>query len=233
VNVQCAHLWPNVAVCLMLLHIFQVMALLHSLRTAIVEDYQQIPGTMTSFVFSALPVMVRPEHTMYDQINKFLLQRPSLDLSDVPMFYSLFNSPNAKDFKAERSWILQVILHAVAPTGLDLQLFRRRHVFAILMAFFDAPFADAFTCRLVIQILEKACATSTFLVVLVESHGLVAWLVRLISVERLGYLDTTGTSAPAVNRNLEHSTRILGTVLKLLKNVHLSYMVCSRVPAVP
>jgi hypothetical protein len=156
VNVQCAHLWPNVAVCLMLLHIFQVMALLHSLRTAIVEDYQQIPGTMTSFVFSALPVMVRPEHTMYDQINKFLLQRPSLDLSDVPMFYSLFNSPNAKDFKAERSWILQVILHAVAPTGLDLQLFRRRHVFAILMAFFDAPFADAFTCRLVIQILEKA-----------------------------------------------------------------------------
>eukprot|EP01048_Picozoa_sp_COSAG05_P005836 COSAG05_NODE_357_length_10830_cov_5.181810_8_plen_1956_part_00 len=224
-------------------HRFQVMALLHAVRTAITEEYQRIPHLMTSFIRAALPVLVRPEHALYEQINRFILVRPTFNLTEAPMFYSMFNSGSAKDYKTERAWILNVLLHGVSDSGLDLQIFQKKHIFEILMTYFDAPFADAFTCRMVIQILERACSIPEFLVAVVERHALVAWLVRLVSVERVATSsasdESTSAKPDSANRggrwqrgkgddtgsgsHQNHAVSILGTVLRLLRSVHAAY----------
>lgn len=219
---------------------FQVMLVLHSLRGAIEQPYQRLPAAITAFVSASLHVLVRPEHAMYEQLNRFLLQRAQLDLTDIPMFYSLFNSANAKDFKYERSWILKVLLESVAPTGLDLPIFRRRHVFELLMGFFDVGFSDAYTCRLVLQILERCVAIPSFLVALVESHGMVAWLSRLVSADRFGgdpransrdsnrqkdkgEAGASGENGDTDEAPVDHGIGILSTVLHLLRTVVEQY----------
>ena len=49
---------------------------------------------------------------MYPIINKFLLQRPLLDLNDVPVFYSLlFNS--SEGHRKERAWLLRLLVEGL------------------------------------------------------------------------------------------------------------------------
>jgi hypothetical protein len=218
---------------------FQVILLLHALRTAITSPFQRLPALITAFCAASMPVLVRPEHALYTQLNRFLLQRPSLDLGDIPMFYQLFNSAAPAEYKTERAWILRILCRGVAPTGLDLPIFRRRHVFPMLMSFFNASFSDAFTCRLVLQTLERAVAVPPFLVLLVETNGLVAWLVQLLSLARLGAA-AAGATAPSIGAaaathagspgaaTQEQPIRILGTVLRLLSQVLSGYRVLQR-----
>eukprot|EP01046_Picozoa_sp_COSAG06_P008735 COSAG06_NODE_445_length_15690_cov_28.448849_4_plen_2106_part_00 len=219
---------------------FQIMLVLHSVRGAIEQAYQRLPAVITTFVSASLHVLVRPEHALYEQLNRFLLQRAQLDLTDIPMFYSLFNSASAKDFKYERGWILKILLDSVAPTGLDLPIFRRRHVFELLMGFFDVGFSDAYTCRLVLQIIERCIAIPSFLVMLVESHGLVAWLSRLISADRFGgeaKVNSRGSSSSSSKDagksgkedvQADYGVEILSSVLRVLSAVLKQYSSLER-----
>jgi hypothetical protein len=64
-------------------------------------DYQygSVPPLLCAFVARALPVLLRPGHWLYAGLNSFLLQRPTLDLGDVPMLYGLLNSGAAQHWK--------------------------------------------------------------------------------------------------------------------------------------
>jgi hypothetical protein len=56
--------------------------------------------------------MMDPKHILYEKVNTFFLQRPSLDFDDVPMFYSLSNS--GEHFEQEVNWLLNFMM-----AGLD------------------------------------------------------------------------------------------------------------------
>jgi Nucleolar pre-ribosomal-associated protein 1 len=49
-----------------------------------------------------------PKDILYEKVNTFFLQRPSLDLHDIPMFYVLSNS--GEHFEQEVSWLLDIIV---------------------------------------------------------------------------------------------------------------------------
>ena len=63
---------------------------------------------VTLFVAQALGILLRPEHSLYPLVNRFLLQRPAMDTTDMPMFYGLFYSSSA-DFRGERLWMLRLL----------------------------------------------------------------------------------------------------------------------------
>ena len=67
----------------------------------------RIPKLITVFLSQALQVLMDPGHMLYEKVCVFFLQRPSLDLEDIPMFYSLSNSGDY--FEQEVSWLLDVI----------------------------------------------------------------------------------------------------------------------------
>ena len=47
---------------------------------------------VASFFLKVVFKFLFPEHPFYLMMNSFLLQRPALDIRDLPLFYSMFNS---------------------------------------------------------------------------------------------------------------------------------------------
>jgi len=72
------------------------------------DPLARLPVPVTLFVAHALAILLRPEHSLYPLVNRFLLQRPAMDVTDMPMFYGLFYSPEP-DFRSERSWMLRLL----------------------------------------------------------------------------------------------------------------------------
>ena len=75
----------------------------------------RIPKLTAVFLGESLRILMNPQHILYEKVNSFFLQRPSLDLDDVPMFYTLSNS--GESFEQEVEWLLDVLI-----AGLDDEL---------------------------------------------------------------------------------------------------------------
>ena len=76
------------------------------------EDITRIPKLNAIFLGESLRVMMDPKHILYEKVNKFFLQRPTLDFTDMPMFYSLSNS--GEHYEQECDWLFNIML-----AGLD------------------------------------------------------------------------------------------------------------------
>jgi Nucleolar pre-ribosomal-associated protein 1 len=92
----------------------QIKVLVNSLRNSGTGDdeTQRISKMIAVFLGESLQVIMDPKHILYEKVNVFFLQRPSLDLDDIPMFYSLSNS--GEHFELEVIWLLDILI-----AGLD------------------------------------------------------------------------------------------------------------------
>ncbi|KAK1947439.1 Nucleolar pre-ribosomal-associated protein 1 [Phytophthora citrophthora] len=158
----------------------QVHLLLEVFRRGVQEPLQQVPSVVTVFLNDALAVLTRPTHVLYQQVNHFLLARPAMDLSDVPMFYSLFNSRTPLTFRQERSWLLHMLRRGVRGDD-DVALLVRRHVLPMLLSFFTSELADTHTQPLITSILLAALRTPSGSTYLVTKTALVEWLAAQFS----------------------------------------------------
>jgi len=88
----------------------------------------------------ALRGVFYPSNFIYPLTARFLLQRPELDTSDVPMLYSmLYNSSD--DWKKERGWIIRFLSDGLTSTE-DWRVFKRRHTWEILSSLFQSSETD-------------------------------------------------------------------------------------------
>ncbi|KAJ3294460.1 hypothetical protein HK104_003568 [Borealophlyctis nickersoniae] len=163
---------------------YQIMLLLDGLRNAVTERNhkgvsQRIPSVIALFAAQGLMVLLKPESDMYPLINRFLLQRPIIDLEDVPMFYGLFYSPS-QECRRERVWMLR-LLSCGLKTPADYRLYKRRHVFDILIGFFQSPLADALSRKLVIELIFKATFIPSILADMITRSGLLTFLHTCIT----------------------------------------------------
>jgi Nucleolar pre-ribosomal-associated protein 1 len=170
----------------------QVMILLHFLRNAMPiekeDEITPIPSLIASFVAQALIILLKPESDMYPVINQFLLQRPVLDLEDIPLFYQLFYS-STEDGRNERVWMLRLLKNGLN-SARDYHIMQRRHAFEILFSFFASPLADRQTRRLVLEIIFKASTIPSVVSSLVTKSGLLAFfksqIARVDPISELG-----------------------------------------------
>ncbi|KAG6580388.1 uncharacterized protein IUM83_15113 [Phytophthora cinnamomi] len=153
----------------------QVHLLLDVFRRGVEEPLEQVPSVVTVFLNDALAVLTRPTHVLYPQVNHFLLARPAMDLADVPMFYSLFNSRAPLTFRQERSWLLHTLRRGVRNDD-DVALLVRRHVLPMLLSFYTSELADTHTQPLIANILLSALRTPSGGVYLITKTALVEWL---------------------------------------------------------
>jgi hypothetical protein len=61
----------------------QIAVLLTALRNAITTPFQRLPLLTTSFVGRALNVLLLADHKLYKPLNRFIIQRPALDLTVI------------------------------------------------------------------------------------------------------------------------------------------------------
>ncbi|CAI5743495.1 unnamed protein product [Hyaloperonospora brassicae] len=153
----------------------QVHLLLDVFRRGILEPLKQVPSVVTVFLNDALAVLLRPTHVLYPQVNHFLLARPAMDVADVPMFYSLFNSRAPLTFRQERSWLLHTLRRGIRNDD-DVVLLVRRHVLPMLMSFYTSELADTHTQPLITNILVETLRTPSGGVYLVTKTALLEWL---------------------------------------------------------
>lgn len=138
----------------------QLMLLLDALKNSIVDRAEdgmsapRIPAVVTTFVAHALSALLRPDHFMYPHVNKFCLQRPTIDLEDIPMFYSMFNS-SSEQHRKERVWMLRLLATSLKSAE-DYRMFRRRHVVDLLVAFFNSQLSEPLSKKIVIEVTPKA-----------------------------------------------------------------------------
>lgn len=92
-----------------------------------------------------------PESPLYGAVNRFLLQRPFLDLTDVPMFYSCFNASSQPHWRKHRTWLLQLLLSGVRSAS-DFLLLQRRHAVPMLLTFHDGGLSDYTSRQTVLQV---------------------------------------------------------------------------------
>jgi len=154
----------------------QLLWLLELLRNSVTQEFQRLTTPVALFVSKSLFIQLKPEHHMFMTLNNFILSKPTLDLTDIPMFYNYFDSAT-ETFRKQRSWILHILLFGLQ-TKEDVKLFRRRHVFELLLSFFDSSNADTFIRKLIMMILIKACSSQGSQLPLIQA-GILSWLSLL------------------------------------------------------
>lgn len=151
----------------------QVLILLDSFKNSL-EPFQQVPTIICSFVAQGLMILLKPESHFYPLINRFLLQRSRIDLTDVPMFYELFYS-NYTSHKLERQWILRLLFNGLENEQ-DYSIFQRRFVIDILMTYFQSTLADNLSRKQILMVIYKATVIKSAVSSMIKQSGLLAFL---------------------------------------------------------
>eukprot|EP00742_Colponemidia_sp_Colp-10_P012587 GILJ01014157.1.p1 GENE.GILJ01014157.1~~GILJ01014157.1.p1 ORF type:complete len:1929 (+),score=309.17 GILJ01014157.1:683-5788(+) len=178
----------------------QILLVLRSLRDSIETLATPVANVITMFVSHSTTLMLRPDNIIFPLVNRFLLQRPYMDLSDIPMFFSSFFS-GSENLPAERSWIIQILSGGLL-TNSDVRLYHRRHILEILLSFVISPLCDAQMREKVCQLIEKLVKLSKGLSDLTQHLAFVSW-IHSLSENHILYLNSirpnhTHTASAAV-----------------------------------
>ncbi|KND03819.1 uncharacterized protein SPPG_01275 [Spizellomyces punctatus DAOM BR117] len=163
----------------------QIILLLEGLKNAVVkreegnQGTQRVPAVVALFIAQGLMILLKPENEMYPLVNRFFLQRPIVDLEDVPMFYGLFYSASDNS-RRERVWMLRLLSCGLKTAG-DYRLYKRRHVVDILMGFFSSSMSDTMTRKLVLEVIVKATAIPSVISDMITQSGLLTFMHTVVT----------------------------------------------------
>jgi len=118
----------------------QIFHLLTCLKNSITEANCRISSLMVCFIARVANILLKPEHSFYIMMNSFLLQRPALNLRDLPLFFTMFNSSSMQHV-TERSWMLQLLVDGMKDSP-NYYLYKRRHVIELALSYHDSPVSD-------------------------------------------------------------------------------------------
>ncbi|RKP24722.1 hypothetical protein SYNPS1DRAFT_23219, partial [Syncephalis pseudoplumigaleata] len=158
----------------------QVLWLLVALKSSIAQRDPlpaRLPTLITQFAAHALKLALTPWHYMYPLVNGFLLQRPRIDLEDVPMFYSLFHAATP-DAKRRKQWMLHLLVDGLREPS-DYALYRRRHVIDLCLGYASSPLCDQNDFKL---LLSRASDIDSALEDSTMQHGVLAWLQAALTL---------------------------------------------------
>lgn len=129
---------------LMLLHTLELVA--HALPAPENDESQpRLAPLMTLFVAHALRAQAHPSNFLFPLSSRFLLQRPTLDVADVPLLYGMLYAAG-DGARRERAWIVRLLRDGVR-SNRDAAILGRRNTSALLFSLFqsslDAPFRRA------------------------------------------------------------------------------------------
>ncbi|KAF8429386.1 hypothetical protein L210DRAFT_3508558 [Boletus edulis BED1] len=125
----------------------QVLYVFHLLKNVlhppsnVGDPPRRLPTFTTLILLHALRGIFYPSNFIYPRTARFLLQRPELDVSDVPMLFGMLYS-NSDDWKKERGWMLRMLGDGMASTD-DWKVLKRRHTWYLVASLFQSSRNDS------------------------------------------------------------------------------------------
>ncbi|KLO07343.1 hypothetical protein SCHPADRAFT_652933 [Schizopora paradoxa] len=162
-----------------------VLGLLRNLYQTNPEDdpsaaVPRLPSFTTLVLAHALRAIFYPSNFIYPLTSKFLLQRPEIDPTDVPMLYSMLFS-SSDDWKRERAWMLRFLSDGMLSSE-DWRVFKRRHTWDLLESLFQRSVDDKQLRRSVLDVLATLTCHKQSATSLVLKVSLIQWMeIQLLS----------------------------------------------------
>ncbi|BGO95132.1 hypothetical protein NBRC10512_006416 [Rhodotorula toruloides] len=140
---------------------------------------EAIPSSIALFLAHCVSLIGSPESALYPPFMRFLLQRSTMDVRDVPLFYNMLYSSNTDEYAAapreERAWMVRYLTEGLVRSQ-DWKIYRRRQVFELLASLFEASRQDPPLRKLVLKFLIRATSIPAAARELLSRNGLLGWL---------------------------------------------------------
>jgi len=70
----------------------QILVLIEVLKNSLEVESARLPSLFAVFAMKAASLFLYPENELYPVIARFVVSKPSMDLSDIPLFYWLLHN---------------------------------------------------------------------------------------------------------------------------------------------
>ena len=114
------------------------------------DEAPRLPAYTTLLLAHAFRGIFYPSNLIYPLTARFLLQRPTLDASDVPMLYGMLYSAS-DDWKKERAWIVRFLSDGIVGNE-EWRILKRRHTWDLLASLFQSEERDRTLRRGVLEV---------------------------------------------------------------------------------
>lgn len=156
----------------------QVLYLMDVVRNGIRTQNMRLTFTLALFIAKAALQILKPEEHMYLKISKFLLSHENLNMDKVPGFYQFFYSSDIQH-KQEQEWVLGILREGIRDKHC-YELYARRGVFRILLAFFCSPLCDHMAQSWILEILQSAAQVARSAYEVIRDYSLLTWVVHIL-----------------------------------------------------
>ena len=121
-----------------------------------VPSAPRLPTYSVLLLAHALRATFYPSTFLYPVISRFLLQRPELDTTDVPLLYSLLYSSEDGEWLRERTWMIRFLCEGMSEgSAQDWTVLRRRHTWDLVASMWQAARPEENSLRK--AVLEVSC----------------------------------------------------------------------------
>ncbi|KAJ6559224.1 ribosome 60S biogenesis N-terminal-domain-containing protein [Mycena vulgaris] len=138
------------------------------------EPLRRLPSYTTLILLHALRGVFYPSNFIYPLTARFLLQRPTLDATDVPMLYGMLYS-SSEDWKKERGWIIRFISDGMMGTD-DWRVLKRRHTWELLAGLFQSSEQDLALRNSILEVLANLTCNTQATTSLILKSSLLHWI---------------------------------------------------------
>ncbi|KAJ2763078.1 hypothetical protein H4S06_000298 [Coemansia sp. BCRC 34490] len=226
----------------------QCALLLDSVRNTITSEdrvnFPKLPFTATLFAATSLHTMIRPEHIMYTEINRLLLQGPCLRMTEMPLLRTVLHSSNST-YK-QRIHILRLVSQSSRSFDQCRVVFGRSRLVNTLLALASSSLGDVQTARSTMTLLFHLTSASNPEAltghVSKKEFSLLAWIREQITLELnamrqmagMAYVQSQSTAsstdglltstARAINASIVNVTALLRIVIRAIANYPLTQL---------
>ena len=164
----------------------QLEMLLRCVQNAVEVPLMRFPALVAAFAAEAACVLCHPGTPTYSMVSNYLLNRPALDLSALPLFFSGFGS-GTHALREERLWTLRLLLVGLRGAN-DTIVVRRLFVADLLLSFLSSEYAETLARSLAVEVVRRCMAITQCSLDLLDNAGIVPALFMLI-LQPLGEVD--------------------------------------------
>ncbi|KAG1766782.1 ribosome 60S biogenesis N-terminal-domain-containing protein, partial [Suillus occidentalis] len=142
----------------------------------------RLPSYASLILSHALRGVFYPSNFIYPRTARFLLQRPELDVTDVPMLYGMLYG-SSDDWKKERGWIVRFLSDGMMSTE-DWKVLKRRHTWDLLSSLMQSSVRDHALRRAVLEVLANLTSNAQATTSLVLKSSLLSWIEMQVQLPR-------------------------------------------------
>ncbi|KAF9068316.1 ribosome 60S biogenesis N-terminal-domain-containing protein [Rhodocollybia butyracea] len=157
-------------------HVFHILSLLRDvLHPAHGHAPERLPSYTTLLLAHALRGVFYPSNFTYPITARFLLQRSTLDIGDVPMLYGMLYSSAEDHGKRDRAWIIRMLADGMQSSA-DWRVFKSRHTWDLLASLFQSEEKERSLKRGVLEVLANLTCIPQAAMSLLLKSSLLIWI---------------------------------------------------------